>query len=118
MTIEIVPEHEPRRAHVPPKPACLQIRLTDAEFEELTRQRDEAIGAMVRQICEERGADPAQATWTGCGCSGCYCACPDGPCQHQWDGPEYVEEEGGYLSSATCSRCGAVAAYHDMRVLP
>lgn len=48
----------------------------------------------------------------------CYCACGSGgPCEHDWDGPEYVSED-GCLSSATCSRCGATAFSHSMRFAP
>lgn len=48
----------------------------------------------------------------------CRCECPDGPCEHQWDG-EAVDEEfegGGGCSSATCSKCGMRAIDHDMWV--
>jgi hypothetical protein len=38
-------------------------------------------------------------------------------CDHVWDGEPY-ESEDGCISSATCSRCGAVAMYHDMRFGP
>ena len=38
-------------------------------------------------------------------------------CGHVWDGPAY-ESQDGCLSSATCSRCGEVAIYHDMRFGP
>lgn len=49
--------------------------------------------------------------------SACYCACPDGPCEHTWDGPEWQSQD-GCQSSATCSRCGATALHHDLRVMP
>lgn len=45
----------------------------------------------------------------------CYCACPDGPCEHTWDGEPYQSDK---LSSAICSRCGALAFSHGMRVMP
>ena len=38
-------------------------------------------------------------------------------CDHVWDGPAY-ESADGCVSSATCSRCGDVAIYHDMRTGP
>ena len=48
----------------------------------------------------------------------CYCACGSGgPCEHDWNGPEYVSED-GCLSSATCSRCGMTAFSHSMRFAP
>jgi hypothetical protein len=91
-------------------------RPTDEEFEELKRRRDEAIREMVEDVCKDLGWDPKEVQTSSCH-SICYCACPDGPCQHIWDGPEYIGDE-GCLFSSTCSRCGAVAAYHDMRVGP
>lgn len=48
----------------------------------------------------------------------CYCACSTGgPCEHTWDGPEYTSED-RLCSSSTCSRCGAIAMSHDLRVMP
>ena len=46
----------------------------------------------------------------------CRCKCPDGECEHVWDG-EWVEEKfegGGGTSSVTCSRCGMRRIDHDM----
>ena len=93
----------------------MKPRQTDEEFEELKRKRDASIRASIVEICKEQGWDPKEVYAHTSHVDGCYCACPDGPCQHVWDGPDY--EEGGMVST-TCSRCGAVAAYHDMRVLP
>ena len=33
--------------------------------------------------------------------------------QHQWDGPEWVSED-GCANSATCSRCGMTAMHHSL----
>lgn len=95
-------------------------RPTDAEFDELKRKRDASLNASIDRICAEHGWD-RNAVQTHVSHSGpCYCACPDGPCQHVWDGPEYTEEPdgGGFMSSVTCSRCGTPAIYHDMRCGP
>lgn len=56
----------------------------------------------------------------GCGPSTakCVCKCPDGPCEHKWDG-EGVEgptSGGGYFSATTCSRCGMDSMTHSMWV--
>lgn len=94
-------------------------RPTDAEFEELKRQRDEGVAKALADVCKKHGWDPVgvKAHVSHASSADCYCACPDGPCQHTWDGPIY-ESEDGCMRSATCSRCGAVAAYHDMRCGP
>ena len=49
----------------------------------------------------------------GPGSHQCVCNCPDGPCEHVWDGPT---EEGDNYHSATCSKCGKSAISHDMWV--
>lgn len=87
-------------------------RPTEAEFDELKRNRDEHLAAIVRAAAEKMGADPTKITYHVSNAGPCYCGCPDGPCQHIWDGPEYRED---CMSSVTCSRCGAPAIYHDMR---
>lgn len=63
---------------------------------------------------------PEPITVISCGPSTktCKCNCPDGDCEHVWDG-KGVEEElegGGGMSSATCSKCGMPAISHDMWV--
>jgi hypothetical protein len=50
----------------------------------------------------------------------CVCKCPDGPCDHVWDGEGVEGEEpgGGYFSSVTCSRCGITSMSHSQWVGP
>jgi len=45
----------------------------------------------------------------------CKCECPDGLCEHQWDGPPHYEKN---MGTATCSRCGMWAINHDIWVMP
>lgn len=90
-------------------------RPTDAEFEELKRQSAEATREVVAEIAHMWGVDPSKLQVHDCSAGKCYCACPDGPCQHIWDGPEYREEN---ISSVTCSLCGEPEIYHDMRCGP
>lgn len=93
----------------------MKERPTDAEFEELKRKRDAAISEVVRTVCQQHGWDPEKASYHASNTDGCYCACPDGPCQHVWDGPEYRDDT---MMSGTYSRCGAIHAFHDMRTMP
>ena len=96
----------------------MRERPTDEEFAELKRNRDEGIRKVIAATCAELGLDPNEAHVHSRDLGAeCYCACPDGPCQHTWDGPEYTEDN-GCMSSTTCSRCGAVAFYHDMGRMP
>lgn len=49
----------------------------------------------------------------------CQCNCPDGDCQHKWDGKKTAWDElGSHCESATCSRCGMTAMAHDIWVMP
>lgn len=90
-------------------------RPTDEEFAELARKRDEAGAEAVRAACERMGWEPAKVAFHASHAGKCYCACPEGPCQHIWDGPEWADDNS---SSATCSRCGEVAMFHDLRCAP
>lgn len=100
-------------------------RPTDAEFEELKRKRDESVSAIVDAACKSWGWDRDAVMFHASGSHGCYCACPDGPCQHVWDGPQVPLglEEGEDESHAhgwarSCSLCGADAMSHSMRCMP
>lgn len=46
----------------------------------------------------------------------CRCQCPDGPCEHKWDGPTVKWGDNCYTS--TCSRCQMPAVEHSMWVAP
>lgn len=87
-------------------------RPTDAEFEELKRKRDDSIRTTVDALCKEYGWDRSKTTFHSRDMHGCYCACPEGPCQHKWDGPTVTEDN---MVDTTCSLCGASAFSHDMR---
>jgi hypothetical protein len=93
----------------------MKPRPTDAEFDELKRKRDASIAASIDKLCVEKGWDRTKIGFHVSNAGHCYCACPEGPCQHIWDGPE---ETGDNYSSATCSRCGCSAISHDMRCGP
>lgn len=94
--------------------------LTDDDFAELARQRDEQLGKVVDAMCEKHGWDRSTvAVHVGGGHSPiCYCACPDGPCQHDWTGPgrdllNDHDQPCGF--ERTCARCGMGAMSHDLR---
>jgi hypothetical protein len=90
--------------------------LTEAEFDELKRTRDEAVAAIVKSISEHYGWDLSKVLFHCSPHPGtCYCACPNGPCQHEWNG-EPVSDEHSW--SVTCARCGMSATSHDLRCCP
>ena len=91
--------------------------MTDKpDFEALRAARNKAVQEHMQKLAEEWG-EPVESLRTNFNPNSCYCACPDGPCEHSWDGPMY-ESEDGCLSSTTCSRCGMTSFSHSMRVLP
>jgi hypothetical protein len=97
-------------------------RPSDEEFERLKRVQMEELNKIVASVCADMGWDPKETmVHTSPGMNSCYCACPDGPCQHKWNGPEHSEldESDKYvvMVSGTCSLCGAVQAYHDIRFM-
>ena len=85
------------------------------DFDVLRAERNKQIDEFAAKMKDE--------DWEVSPCSlrskdACYCACGSGgPCEHDWDGPEYMSED-GCLSSATCSRCGTTAFSHSMRFAP
>ena len=93
-------------------------RPTEAEFSALAAARDSRLEALIRSVAVELGVDPdnacVHADWGGATPT-CYCGCPDGPCQHDWTGPQ-IDTDYGF--ERTCARCGKGTMAHGMRVLP
>ncbi len=89
------------------------------DFDALRRERDEAIRKVIAEAFKAMGADPdkghAHVSFGG-GSSECYCACPDGPCEHQFSG--WREFDDGLGGETFCQRCGMGAMAHDIRVAP
>jgi hypothetical protein len=86
------------------------------DFEALRRKRNASVQEHLQKLADEHGV-PLQSLRSNFNPHACYCACPEGPCEHKWDGEGY-ESEDGCCWSATCSRCGCTAMSHDMRVMP
>lgn len=86
------------------------------DFDALRASRNAAAQERAQKIADEWGV-PLQSLRSTFNPDACYCACPSGPCEHQWDGSGY-ESDGGRFWSATCSRCGTTAMSHDLRNAP
>lgn len=87
-------------------------------FEALRAQRDAAIEVVVREMVARLGGDPnGKLTFHsrehG---SPCYCACPDGPCEHEFT--ESREFDDGLGWETYCPKCGEGAMSHSMRFCP
>lgn len=89
--------------------------MTDApDFAQLRAERDAAIEAIARAAAEKLGGDPNAVTFHSCDYGGCYCACPDGPCEHQFEGWQAFEDGTG--GEQVCSKCGMGAMMHSLRI--
>lgn len=89
--------------------------MSNYDFESLRAERNKRMDEFAAKMKDEG--------WEVSSCTlrdkdACYCACGQGgPCEHEWNGPRYVSED-GCLYSATCSRCGITAFSHSMRFAP
>lgn len=98
--------------------------LTDEDFTKLAKERDEMLEKTISAIAKSHGWDRAKThahISPGGNSHQCYCACPDGPCQHDWSGPgqDILDDNGQPCGfETTCARCGMGAMSHDVRVMP
>ncbi len=86
------------------------------DFEALRRQRNAEAEDIIRKLWARLGGDPDQAPVSTFDPEACYCACPDGPCEHDFQG--WREFEDGCGGEQVCDRCGTGAMSHSMRVAP
>lgn len=83
----------------------------EPNFDLLRAKRNAAVKVSMQKLADEEGI-PIEQLQTNYNPNACYCTCPEGPCEHKWDGKWYVSEG---IQSATCSRCGTTAFSHSMR---
>ena len=88
--------------------------MTRPDFAALRAARDEARRKMLAAICAEHGLDPATAHVHFSASSGCYCACPDGPCEHEFEGSRDILDSNDDVIGAetACRLCGLGAMSH------
>lgn len=86
------------------------------DFEELRAKRNAAVSEMIRQAAIKMGGDPAEAR-SNFNPNDCYCACPEGPCEHDFQGWRDIENERGEVCGGeqVCKRCGMGAMSHSLR---
>lgn len=83
------------------------------DFEALRNERNAATERIVRDICIERGWDEKKVELYSFDPNACYCNCPKGPCEHDWQGwREFADGSGG---ERVCTRCGKGAMSHSLR---
>lgn len=81
------------------------------DFEALRAERNRKVRDMLTAICKDHGWDPDQVT-SSFQPDACYCACPDGPCEHDFQGWREFEDGGG--GEQVCTRCGMGAMSHSL----
>lgn len=86
------------------------------DFEALRKARNENIRRAVREMCAEHGWDESTMHMHSFNPDACYCNCPEGPCEHDFQG--WREFEDGSGGEQVCSRCSLGAMSHSMRVGP
>jgi Zn-finger protein len=90
----------------------MRDQLTEAEFDALKQELDTAILAIAKAFAEKNDMPLSEVYVHISGGSKCYCACPSGPCQHDWTGLWVDYGNGG---SVTCARCNQSAMQHSLR---
>lgn len=107
----------PRPTPNPPKEhATPRLKIEKPDFEALRAKRDAALEAVIAAACAKEGWDRATVQVHVSGRGGCYCACPDGPCEHEFAG--WREFEDGNGGEAVCRLCGVGALSHTLRTAP
>ena len=91
--------------------------MTRPDFAALRAASDEARNKIAAKIAAKYGA---AALVLFSGGSGCYCACPDGPCVHEFEGNRDILDENDDVvgGEAVCRLCGCGAMSHSLRCGP
>ena len=95
--------------------------MTDRpDFAALRAARDEMRRKLVAAVCAEHGLDPATTPVHFSGDCGCYCACHDGPCEHEFEGSRDILDSDDDVvgGEAVCRLCGTGAMSHSLRCGP
>ncbi len=94
--------------------------MTRPDFAALRAARDEALAKAAAEMIAMMRGDPATAFVHFSGVSGCYCACPDGPCEHEFAGwRDLLDDEARVTGGETvCRLCDAGAMSHSLRCGP
>ncbi|MGB1560768.1 MAG: hypothetical protein ACPHN2_04640 [Sinimarinibacterium flocculans] len=87
------------------------------DFEALRAARNAAHLEFLKKLAVELGATDDEPLRSNFDPGACYCACPDGPCEHDWSGPMWTSDD-GCATSTTCARCGCTSMSHSLRTGP
>ena len=82
------------------------------DFEALRAERNFEVSRQIDATARRMGCDPTQLRHNF-NFDACYCACPKGPCEHDFQGWRAFINRGG--GETVCKRCGMGAMSHSLR---
>lgn len=87
--------------------------ITKPDFGTLRAERNFEISRVIEATAKKMGCDPTHL-WYNFDPDACYCACPKGPCEHDFTGGyrECMDQLG---AEQVCKRCGMGAMAHSIR---
>ncbi len=90
--------------------------MTDAsdkpDFEALRARRNEQVRKVIDETAASLGVEPGKVVHNF-DPDACYCDCPRGPCEHDFQGWRDFEDGSG--GESICKRCGMGAMSHCLR---
>ncbi len=92
-----------------------ESKQEEPDFEKLRAERNAAAQTILEEFAKECGRDPTEIQ-SSFNPNACYCACPDGPCEHNFEGWRVFEDGRG--GETVCSRCNMGAMSHSLRTAP
>jgi len=87
---------------------------TKPDFEELRALRNASVRAQLDELAKKLDIEKPELVWHSFDFDACYCACPTGPCEHNFKGWRAFAHGGG--GETVCERCGMGAMYHSLRI--
>ncbi len=85
------------------------------DFEKLRAERNVAVQKTIDDFAKLMHGNPSEVQ-SSFNPDACYCACPDGPCEHNFGGWRVFEDASG--GETVCSRCNMGAMSHTLRTAP
>lgn len=86
--------------------------ITKPDFEALRAERNASVQKSIEELAKRNGWDLSR-TAHNFDFDACYCACPKGPCEHDFQGWRAFINKGG--GETVCKRCGMGAMSHSIR---
>lgn len=94
--------------------------MNKPDFEALRAKRNVEVMQVIQASAERLGWPKDKPIYHNFDFSACYCACPEGPCEHDFQGWRDLHDDKGNVSGGEtfCKRCGMGAMSHSLRTGP